>query len=142
MGLIVAVLGCDRQADRGVTHDSAPSPGDTTSEPASKPDLIRVAQPLPNQLVTSPLTIEGEARGPWYFEASFPVYLLDAAGDTIAVIPAQAEGEWMTREFVPFKVSLEFPPPKTDRGTLLLVKSNASGLPEHDDELRIPVRFR
>jgi hypothetical protein len=82
------------------------------------------------------------ARGPWYFEASFPVYLLSAAGDTIARTPAQAEGEWMTPNMVPFKATLTFTAPAGDSGTLILSKSNASGLPEHDDELRIPIRFR
>jgi hypothetical protein len=92
--------------------------------------------------VQSPLVIEGRARGNWYFEASFPVYLLSATGDTLAVRPAQAEGEWMTEAFVPFKVSLTFTPPASATGTLVLARDNPSGLPEHAAELRVPVRFR
>ncbi len=48
----------------------------------------------------------------------------------------------MTADFVPFKVKLIFSPPTTAAGTLVLKKDNPSGLPEHDDELRIPVAFR
>lgn len=109
--------------------------------PAALPDLIELRSPLPDGLLRSPVTIEGRARGPWFFEASFPVYLLDASGDTIARIPAQADGEWMTREFVPFRATLAFVAPASRTGTLILAKDNPSGLPEHAAELRVAVRF-
>jgi|SRR3989344_2360195 len=105
-------------------------------------DLIRVTMPLPNALVLSPLAIRGEARGNWYFEASFPVRLFDGNGQELAVQPAQAQGEWMTAEYVPFEVILTFTKPETSTGTLVLEKDNPSGLPEYADEFRIPVRFR
>ncbi len=112
-----------------------------------KNNFIRLTSPLPNAGVTSPLTITGEARGNWYFEASFPVFLTDWDGKIIAQGIATAEGEWMTTEFVPFKAVLTFS--KTDisgqysnRGTLILKKDNPSGLPENDDALEIPVTLR
>jgi hypothetical protein len=104
-------------------------------------DMIRVATPQPNQTVKSPLVVSGEARGTWYFEASFPVKLLDANGNILAQAPAQAQGEWMTAEFVPFSVTLTFPNPTTATGTLVLEKDNPSGLPEYDDSRSIPIRF-
>lgn len=103
---------------------------------------VRVASPLPQGVVTSPLTVTGEARGTWYFEASFPVRLLDGDGNELAVVPAQAQGDWMTTEFVPFQVTLTFATPETATGTLVLEKDNPSGLPENAAEVRIPVRFR
>lgn len=142
--VLLGIFGCSSGETGRVVRDSV---ADTTpmtppAEPAQKADLVRLDQPLPNSVVTSPLMVQGQARGPWYFEASFPVYLLNAAGDTIARTPAQAEGEWMTTNMVPFKATVEFVPPAGDSGTLVLSKSNASGLPEHDDELRVPIRFR
>ena len=119
----------------------APPPA-APSAPASIPDRIELRAPLPEAIVQSPLVIEGRARGNWYFEASFPVYLLSAEGDTLAVRPAQAEGEWMTEAFVPFKITLTFTPPGSATGTLVLARDNPSGLPEHAAELRVPVRFR
>jgi hypothetical protein len=107
-----------------------------------KTDLIIINNPRPNQLVTSPLEISGQARGTWYFEADFPVYLYDAEGNELAVAPATAQGEWMTEDFVPYNTTLTFEIPDTETGELVLEKSNPSGLPEHADELRIPVRFR
>ncbi len=104
-------------------------------------DLIVVSAPKADEKVTSPLTITGQARGNWYFEASFPVELLDGNGNVMASGIATAQGEWMTTNFVPFSSTLVFDPPATTTGTLILHKDNPSGLPEHDAELRLPVTF-
>lgn len=107
-----------------------------------KSDLIRLTTPRPNQVIRSPLTITGEARGTWFFEASFPVILTNWDGLIIAQGIATAESEWMTTDFVPFKATLTFTPDATaysNKGTLILRKDNPSGLPEHDDSLEIPV---
>jgi|GEM_PF-714304 len=104
-------------------------------------DLIRVTAPAANATVSSPLTITGEARGTWYFEASFPARLLDANGVVLFEGPIQAQGDWMTEEFVPFSATINFKAPTAKTGTLVLMKDNPSGLPENDKELRIPVNF-
>lgn len=106
-----------------------------------KQDLIRVSLPVPNNLVKSPLTVKGEARGTWFFEASFPVKILDANGVQLGAVSAQAKSDWMTREFVEFETALDFQTPATATGTLILEKDNPSGLLENADELRVPVRF-
>lgn len=106
-----------------------------------KDDFIRVSAPRPNTAVKNPLNIEGMARGSWFFEASFPVKLLDASGVEIGRGHAQAKKNWMTAEFVPFEATLTFVTPASGSGTLLLEKDNPSGLPEHADELRMPVTF-
>ena len=109
-----------------------------------KTDLIRINTPRPNQTISSPLTITGEARGNWYFEASFPVVLTDWDGLIIAQGIATAKSNWMTTDFVPFKATLTFTVDKnvySNRGSLILKKDNPSGLPEHDDALEIPVMF-
>ena len=116
--------------------------GESTTTPPTYKDLVRLETPRPNDRIASPLLIKGEARGNWYFEASFPVELLDAGGNRLAIAPAQAKGEWMTTEYVPFEVELQFTTATTTTGTLILHKDNPSGLPEHDDSFRIPVRFR
>ncbi len=104
-------------------------------------DLVHVDAPLQGAKITSPLTITGRARGTWYFEASFPVRLLDANGKELVIAPAQAQGDWMTTEYVPFSVTLTFVKPTTPTGTLILQKDNPSGLPENEDSVSIPVTF-
>ncbi len=104
-----------------------------------KADLIHVASPRPGTTVTGPLMISGEARGSWFFEASFPVYLEDPSGTRVATAIAAAQGEWMTTEFVPFQTKLTIPTAFSGPATLVFAKDNPSGLPEHDDALRIPI---
>jgi hypothetical protein len=106
-------------------------------------DLIELTNPLPGQTISSPFTVTGRARGNWFFEASFPVMLTNWDGLIIAQAPAQAEGEWMTEEFVPFSVTLTFDENQLyERGSLILKKGNPSDLPEHDDALEIPVLLK
>ena len=109
--------------------------------PDNKNDLIKLDTPLPNETVKSPIIVSGMARGYWFFEASFPVRLFDDKGKEIAVGIAQAEGEWMTTEFVPFKTTLNFEKTLGKTGELILEKNNPSDLREHDDKLVIPVMF-
>ncbi len=105
-------------------------------------DLIRVSNPRPNQTIESPLLISGEARGFWFFEADFPIKLFDDSGFLLGVTPARALDEWMTEDFVEFSATLSFTVPSTPGGKLVLEKDNPSGLPEHADELVIPVYFK
>lgn len=112
-----------------------------------KSNLIRLTSPLPNATVSSPLTITGEARGTWFFEASFPIYITDWDGKIIGEGFATAQSDWITTDFVPFTATLTFNTAEisgqySKRGTLILKKDNPSGLPEHDDALEIPVHLK
>lgn len=105
-------------------------------------DLIRVNAPTPNSTVTSPLTITGEARGTWFFEASFPVEMQDEDGNVLGQGYAEATEDWMTEDFVPFTATLTFTiPVGVTEGVLYLRKDNPSGLPERDNEMHFPVQF-
>jgi hypothetical protein len=107
-----------------------------------KEDLIVVASPNAGEEIASPLFISGKARGYWFFEASFPIELVDENNNLISQTVAQAEGEWMTEDFVPFTATLNFSNPNTAQGFLIFKKDNPSGLPEYDDELKVPVVFK
>jgi len=106
-----------------------------------KTDLIKIDDPRPNMRISSPLNISGEARGYWYFEASFPVKLYDANNQLLASGIATAQSEWMTEDFVPYQASLNFNQPNTQYGTLVLERDNPSGMPENDDSLIVPIEF-
>ncbi len=107
----------------------------------AKRDLIYANNPAPNAVVSGDVHIVGEARGTWFFEASFPIELTDASGKIIAQTHAKAKSDWMTTEFVPFDATITVPSGTTGKGTLVLKKDNPSGLPEKDDELDVPVEF-
>lgn len=108
---------------------------------AYKRNVIWVESPLPNDTVINPITITGWAKGNWYFEASFPIKVLDANGKVLGQVAATAQGDWMVDEYVQFMASLQFSTPTTTTGTLVLEKDNPSGLPQNVDELRIPITF-
>ncbi|MDP3900241.1 MAG: Gmad2 immunoglobulin-like domain-containing protein [bacterium] len=135
--------------DNGATDAPAAEEEDVQPDNTSDvSDLIRLDEPQENAVITSPLTVRGEARGTWYFEATFPLVLVNWDGLIIAQGYAQAQDEWMTEDFVPFVGTLEFERPFPDgaqdfmkRGALILQKDNPSGLPEHDAALEVWIRF-
>lgn len=124
----------------GETKPSAGEPS-KKEEDQKFTDEIQVEFPKPNEIVSSPLEVKGKARGGWYFEAVFPVRLLDSQGNEISRTMAEAQGDWMTNDFVPFAATLTFSFPTTSTGTLILANDNPSGLPENAKEIKIPVSF-
>ncbi len=134
---------------RGVSSTRQPVPAEKSSEerPAEsflyqENDMVELATPLPNTVVQSPLSLSGRARGNWFFEASFSMRIEDANGTNLGIGVMQAQSEWMTTDFVPFKGTIMFIAPTTATGKLILKKDNPSGLPEHDAQMEIPIRFK
>ncbi len=113
----------------------------TAALPFSKDDLIQVDASFGQMVFESGVMVTGTARGPWYFEASFPVELRDANNSLMASTVAQAQTDWMTTNYVPFSFTLNFGMPTTATGTLILKKDNPSGEPANDNQLVIPVQF-
>lgn len=114
----------------------------TGAKPVTYKDLIEVDTPLTGASVGSPLSVSGKARGNWYFEASFPVQILDADGTLLGSGPAQAQGEWTTTNYVPFTASITFKTPKGKTGSIVFKKDNPSGDPAKDDSISVPVVFK
>lgn len=102
---------------------------------------IIVNKPKTNEEITSGYTIEGQAAG-WYFEASFPIKLLDETGKEIASTIAQAQSDWMTSDYVAFKATINFTIDKDQTGTLIFMKDNPSGLPENDQKYEMPIKLK
>lgn len=95
-----------------------------------------------NSVIQSPLMIRGRAKGMWFFEASFPIILVDENGKEIVTTPAHAEAEWMTEGYVPFSAELVFSRQKSGtHGTLIFKRDNPSGLPENNASVSIPITF-
>jgi hypothetical protein len=145
VGLIALIFLPGKTAQAPTTPHATSTPQWVTQR--GKSDVLRNISVHPGESVSSPLTITGEARGTWYFEASFPVELSNWDGTIIAQTPAHAQGDWMSGDYVPFSVTLTFTTPTpgdptVNRGTLILRKDNPSGLPQNEDALEIPVVFK
>src|SRR4030043_37857 len=107
-------------------------------KPQEEQDVI-LFSPKPNETVSSPILLQGKARGSWFFEASFPVSLIDSSGKELARSHVEAIGEWMTEDYVEFKGVLDFKVNVTSRPGLVLEKDNPSGLPENEKKIKIPL---
>jgi hypothetical protein len=101
-------------------------------------DLIQIDTPQPGAVTGQRFEVRGRARGSWYFEASFPIDVLDANGTKLTTVVAQAQGEWMTTEFVPFIAPVNVGT-YSGAATLVLHKDNPSGLPENDASIAYPI---
>ena len=120
------------------------APKSTVPQPAVSPDgNVTVTSPLSGTLIASPVTVGGSVTGGgWFFEAVFPVSILDGDGTMLGGGQAQAQSDWMTTGTVPFSASIPFTAPRYATGTIVFAKDNPSGIPEKGEEFSVPVRFR
>ncbi len=121
-------------------NPSAPMPTSGCGNPVQEPDIV-VTAPTPNQTITNPLNIGGKAKGTWYFEAVAPVRLVDDKENTLAEGQIQAQGDWMTESYVPFKTTLTFVSPSAVSGKLIFQNDNPSGDPSKDKTFEVPVQI-
>jgi len=117
-------------------------------ETAQTNQMITPTMPVAGQVVTSPLQLTGQAVGPWFFEASAPVEILDWQGNVIATSYVTAQGNWMTTNFVAFTGNITFTSPYNPgdpvawkQGSLVFKKDNPSGEPQNDDQIIVPIQF-
>lgn len=130
--IIIIVLG-------GVVYSLYFKPKEEKEE--GKKEGILISSPKSNEKIKSPLKIEGQARGFWYFEAQFPAELYDANNNFLGRAILRAKDDWMTENFVPFEGELSFSPPATSSGTLKFLSDNPSGLPENQKVFEVQVQF-
>lgn len=110
---------------------------------------IIVEEPISNAIISSPLIVKGLAPGTWYFEATFPVSIVDQDGKVVGESYAQARSDWMTENHVEFQAEVVFDQRSVEggenvtkkQGKLILHRDNPSGLFENDDSVEIPVRL-
>ena len=136
----LVAAGCAR--NDAPENDATQKPEEPTTEFTSSGGVdLTVDTPRESATATSPLEVNGSVPGSWSFEADFPIEILDADRRTVAEGYATVQGEWMTDEDVDFAGTIEFDPPSTASGFLVLRKANPSGEPERDDEVEIRIRF-
>jgi len=103
-------------------------------------DELYLASPQPEEMLSSPLYVEGWLNNSWAFEGSFVISLHDGNGQELYRGPASMP-DWTTPGLSGFTANLTFSAPATATGTLRIQNDNASGLPEYDKYIDIPVKF-
>lgn len=131
------------EQDAAVIHEILASISlEEAKENESASEMIKVENPQPGTKVTSPLTIEGMAKGYWYYEGIFTIKLYSDEKDSLlAKTSAEADGRWMTEEFVPFTTTMTFKAAENQGGRLVFERANPSGLPQNDQSYSVPVIF-
>ena len=115
-------------------------PATENTQQSAVGDNIKITSPTSGSVISSPVKITGEAKG-WYFEATFPVRLVDENGRTLAKGSAKATSDWMVDAYVPFELQLTFNPQGAKSGKLIFEKDNPSGLSENAKGFSLPVLF-
>ncbi len=142
LAIVLALVGIFLLIKKPVVEAPAP-----ILEKGEYKDLIKIETPTVGAEITDPIKISGEARGTWYFEASFPIYIVDWDGKIIGQGIATAQSEWMTENYVPFTAEINFKTSEisdnySNRGAIIFKKDNPSGLPEFDDAYEMPILFK
>lgn len=128
-----------RTPDGRTYAEELPREEDKITYTNASEDIITVESPLPGSVTGKEFLIVGEARGNWYFEASFPVTILDKDGNKLVETHAEAQSEWMTTNFVNYRADIVVPEAYIGEATVVLHKDNPSGLSENDASVSYPI---
>ncbi len=127
----------ENDASSDSTHDSAPVQGDKNDNSSDAAD-IQIEKPKSGDTASSPLEIDGRAKGSWFFEGQFPIKLIDGNGLVLATGQAKALGDWANEDTVPFRAILEFSVPASASATLVFSQDDPSGQ-SNAEEIKVPV---
>lgn len=100
---------------------------------------VQLTSIMAGDRVQSPLLLQGEARGSWFFEAILPANIEDVEGNMLAEQRLQAQENWMTTDFVSFSGTIVFDVSEETPAFLVIRKNNPSGLPENADAVRMSI---
>ena len=109
-------------------------------KPSDSSSIAKVAIPVADSIVRSPLMVGGQAKDSLFDKGSFQIDLADASGKIIATGQALAQGDSSKPGFVPFFAQITFDKGAAKTGWLI-INTNNSGPAADAKELKIPVRF-
>jgi hypothetical protein len=137
--LIVVVLFVTKKADAPVTNNSENSaPLVDTKILGNVKDLVSFSV-NPGEKVSGILTVTGSVKGGYFFEANILVNILDSNKNILKNGHANATTDWMTTEPVSFEGNIDFTGLPKGPAYIEIHNDNASGLPENDKNILIPI---
>ncbi len=105
---------------------------------------IVITSPTANEVISTPLKVEGKAIGNWYLNNQLTARLQDDNGKVLVTKQLNALGDTQTDDFVPFVAAIGFnvAEAETPKGRLLIEKTNTSYQSGESGPLIIPVKFK
>jgi hypothetical protein len=104
----------------------------------NKDDLISFSI-APGSKVSGLTPFQGSIKGAYFHEANIVINVLDANKKLLKQGYAMATTEWMTVEPVSFEGKMDFTGLQKGPGFIEIHNDNASGLPEYDKSVLVPV---
>jgi hypothetical protein len=104
----------------------------------NKDDLITFSI-LPNTSVKGVVSYRGTIKGAYFFEGNILINVLDANKKVLKASNAIAKTDWMTAGPVDFEGNIDFGGLPAGAAYLEIHNDNASGLPENDKSILIPI---
>lgn len=104
----------------------------------NKDDLISFSI-VPQSKLHGIVSYRGVIKGGYFFEANILINVLDSNKKSILKSNAMAKTDWMTAEGVEFEGFLDFTDLPTGPAYIEIHNDNASGLPENDKSILIPI---
>ncbi len=104
----------------------------------NKDDLVSFSV-SPNVKVHGVLSYRGVIKGGYFFEANIGIHILDASKKVLKTSNAVAKTDWMTAGSVSFEGNIDFTGLPTGSAYFEIHNDNASGLPENDKSILIPI---
>jgi hypothetical protein len=111
---------------------------DRTKLLGNKDDLVSFSI-WPGTKVHGVLSYRGSIKGGYFFEANILINILDANKKVLKQSNAVATTEWMTAEAVDFEGNIDFSLLPKGPAYFEIHNDNASGLPENDKSVLIPI---
>mgnify|MGYP001277170469 CR=1 FL=1 len=93
----------------------------------------------PGQEVSGEIIATGSIKGGYFFEGNILVNILDDNKKLLRAGNGNAKTDWMTSEPVGFDAILDFTKLKKGNAYIEIHNDNASGLPEKDKSILIPI---
>lgn len=85
------------------------------------------------------LSYRGEIKGGWFFEGNILINILDQNKKILKSSNGIAKSEWMTSGPVSFEGNIDFTGLPAGLGYFEIKNDNASGIPENDKSILIPI---
>ena len=140
--ILVVVTGVYYAGTRDKTGEEN-TPEDVQNAPVGKiegntNDLVAFSV-SPGDKVSGILSFSGTVKNAYFFEANIGVNILDENKKLLKAGHGTATTEWMTSEPVSFSGSIDLTGLPPGAGYIQIANDNASGLPENDKFIYIPV---
>lgn len=93
----------------------------------------------PNSTMSGVVSFEGSVKGGYFFEGNIQINILSVDKTLLKAGYATSTSDWMTAEPVEFKGEIDLTGLPTGPAYFEIHNDNASGLPENDKSILIPI---